>query len=198
MKTFKQFILETPHDNDVTTSWKMADDERIVSSKKKAKARIMSAKAQKVSQTDSHEFYKQGSPHNTSFYAVNRKSNKVDMAVDGSLFKSGKRKQFRVSMLAGAHGSKIRAHEFYHHLIHAGHVHDLVSDSSHSEGAKKVWKKLSKMPNIKLDAAQDSYDFHKQKAILKNDTVNKRFDRNYSNDMSSKKFTRKFVAKADI
>lgn len=53
--------------------------------------------------------------------------------------------------------SKIKMHDFYHHLIKK-HIKALVG-SDHSEGAKKVWQKLSSKPGVSM------YGWHKGKAV---------------------------------
>jgi hypothetical protein len=53
--------------------------------------------------------------------------------------------------------SPVKMHDFYHHLIRK-HVKALVG-TSHSEGAKKVWQKLSSKPGVSL------HGWHKGKAV---------------------------------
>lgn len=52
-----------------------------------------------------------------------------------------------VKNLVGHSDSKVKAHEFYHHLI-TKHGLEISSDDEQSVGGAKVWKKLSEYPDI--------------------------------------------------
>lgn len=202
MISFKTFLIEAPHSNEMEINNKLADYLTRVRKLPKAKAYIpiSGANNQKVSSTDTHDIYrnhdKENKVVNTHFYAVNKKTNKVDMYVSG-LMQGNRKKKFQVSMLKASKKGEIRAHDFYHHLIHAGHINSLISDDSQSEGAQKVWKRLSQSPNIKMSAIRNSYsDKHGWRQIK--DRYNKKIERNYSDNPESHKWRRKLVAKADV
>ena len=109
MKTFKEYINETPMINDIDKEPNLTPYDDHIDDKPKRKF-ISTLKGHKVSKLHTYD---------NSDSWVNY--------------------------------SKIPAHEFYHHLItnHAVHLH---SDYSQSEGAKKVWERLHKMPGIKMQA----------------------------------------------
>lgn len=142
-----------------------------------------------ISSTPTHDIYREQHKdyHDIYFYAVNKKTRKSEMAVDGVYKGAKKNKIFHVGTLDGSKGSTIKAHHFYHHLMHAGHINQIVSDSSHSPGAKKVWHRLSKLPGVKM--------YH----IDADDTVKpvKNPLQHYSNKPSDKRWGRRFIATLD-
>lgn len=210
MKTFKQFLYEMPHDNDMSAS-KSSLIYGIVVKKPKAKAYIgdpyydtndKKIYYQKISSTPTHDFYRKVYHNKRSsksrgavFMAVDKKTKRANMEVSGDLH-GNKNKKFTVDILSSYRNNTLKAHEFYHHLLHAGHVNELISDTSHSPGARKVWKRLSKMPNIKMGAVKK--EIKGRKITFKKDLYNKRIERNYSNEPDSTKYNRMLVAKADI
>lgn len=178
MLSFKYFLSEAPYimSDFPKTAYQLKDHQtRVRKTGKKIvtmsphTGEYESKKHEFLSSTSTHNFYRQINDHEDShtgksarFIAVNKKNNRMDMSVRG-LWSNSKHKKLEVEFLKGHPKSGIRAHEFYHHLVHAGHVNELVSDTSQSEGAKKVWHKLSKMPNIKMGATDGKYhgNFHR-------------------------------------
>lgn len=212
MISFKQFLSEAPHDNSAS-DFKYSPSMISVIKSKKGKAFIGnpeyadepgSDQYQKISSTATHDFYRWHRPidkksHSTEFYAVDKKTGHVHMHVEGTTH-GKKNKIFAVDLLRAGHGNTLKAHEFYHHLLHAGHVNSLVSDESHSPGAKKVWHRLSQMPNIKMHTATKKIKPNTVNDVSfpKKGEVEKEWDKNYSNKHTSKKFYTRFVAKTDI
>lgn len=101
--------------------------------------------------------FKPSEARDTTFYAIHKETGEPHMKVNGMYTPSTKK--FEISILKGHPESKIKAHEFYQHLILAGHVKELHSDTTHSPGGKKVWSKLRKMPNVKVTTS-DNPDGH--------------------------------------
>lgn len=94
-----------------------------------------------------HDVIKQGlgspeKPGFASYMAVDH-MHKVHIKVDGR-HEGGR---FRIHNLTGHQKSKIKAHEFYHHLLK--HF-SLQSDNTHSKGGAHAWRQLSKMPGVQM------------------------------------------------
>lgn len=208
---FKQFLTEMPHSNAAMSS-KYRQSDLTVKNRGRGKAYIGAPEQEdnsdydvhkKVSSTDSHDFYKLGKGTDdkyTKFVAVDKKTKKVHMSVTGDMHGTEKNKHFAVDYLKASEGNTLKAHEFYHHLIHAGHVNTLVSDDSHSPGAKKVWHKLSQMPNIKMDSVYKKHDYRRSRVTFKKSgaKIHKDWDQNYSSDPDDERYNTRFAAKADI
>ena len=141
MKTFKEYINETPMINDIDKEPNLTPYDDHIDDKPKRKF-ISTLKGHKVSKL--HTYDNSDSWVN---YSLHNPEGKISLNVSGQQRGDDK---FLISNTNG-HGNKIPAHEFYHHLItnHAVHLH---SDYSQSEGAKKVWERLHKMPGIKMQA----------------------------------------------
>lgn len=114
-----------------------------------------------------------------TFYAIHKPTGDVHMKVEGQYTPSSKK--FQISCLSGHPDSKIKAHEFYHHLVLAGHVKELHSDETQSIGGKKVWSRLRKMPNVKVVTSDNPKGHH-----LKN------FEKHYSTYAKEKEILKKY------
>ena len=104
-----------------------------------------------------------------TFYAIHKPTGEVHMKVEGEYTPSCKK--FQVGCLSGHPDSKLKAHEFYQHLLLAGHVKELHSDTTQSIGGRKVWNRLRKLPNVKMVTNENPNGHH-----LKN------FDKHYTSD----------------
>jgi hypothetical protein len=113
----------------------------------------------------------------TSYHAYNPQTNKSDMVVDGIQ----SRNSFHIDTLAGRDGSTIKAHEFYHHLIHKHNI-ELVSSDVHSTGGEKVWRSLAGHPTIDMSA---------ERSGGRPATFHKNWERNYTHDQWNVKFRAK-------
>ena len=91
----------------------------------------------------------------THYAALNPETKKVDMHVSGILHNhENGTKTLKNPVLSGRPGSSLKAHEFYHHLITK---HDVILHSSaQSEGGRKTWVKLSKMPDVHVHGFTDA------------------------------------------
>ena len=94
------------------------------------------------------EKMKNSEARDATFMAVDRKTMQPHMHVTGTYTPS--KKHFEVDTLKGHPNSTIKAHDFYHHLLLAGHTKKLVSGATQSAGGRKVWKRLSQLPHVKL------------------------------------------------
>lgn len=211
MISFKQFLSEAPHDNSaddfkyspsMITAVKKDNNKAYIGEPKYSNGK---AHHKKVSETPTHEIYRWDRPFNnssnsTEFHAVDKKTGHIHMSVEGMTHNSDKKKAFEVEVLRGGYGNTIKAHEFYHHLINAGHVDSIVSDSSHSPGAKKVWHRLSQMPGVKMHVALKKSRLENNRQVIsfpKQSEVNKNWQSNYNSDFNSKKYNTRFVAQID-
>jgi hypothetical protein len=137
MKTFKQFISEAPiiQDDYPKPDYEIKDTRPYSDEHTRS---ISSHKGYKITARN-----RKDTP-DTSFEAVSS-DNKTHMMVNGRI----KGNEFHVSKLSGHPDTKIKAHEFYHHLI-THHGLTLNSSDMQSEGGAKVWQRLSEMPGIKM------------------------------------------------
>jgi len=88
-----------------------------------------------------------------AYHLEDPKTGDITHSVNGS----ERRGVLTVGGASSTGNSKIKMHDFYHHLIRK-HIKALVG-TSHSEGAKKVWQKLAKKPGVSL------HGWHKGKAV---------------------------------
>jgi hypothetical protein len=88
-----------------------------------------------------------------AYHLEDPKTGDITHSVNGS----ERRSILTVGGASSTGNSKIKMHDFYHHLIRK-HIKALVG-TSHSEGAKKVWQKLAKKPGVSL------HGWHKGKAV---------------------------------
>jgi hypothetical protein len=120
-------------------------------------------------------------PKNTTIYAKDPASGESHMHVN---FDGG-----QIVGLEGSLHSKIKAHEFYHHLI-SHHGIELKSDIRQTPGGMKVWKKLKEYPDVKIT-------HHKYTSTSPTDNSTKRiplrkdFEKNYGNELSYFKAVKK-------
>jgi hypothetical protein len=77
---------------------------------------------------------------------------KVHMSMTSYFLPNGELVMHRTN---GIEGSAIKAHEFYHQLLHLLKV-PFHSDSGHSIGGQKIWKRLAAYPD--LDIKHYSYN----------------------------------------
>lgn len=89
----------------------------------------------------------------SAYHLQDPKTKKITHSVNGA----ERRGVLTVGGASSTGDSSIKMHDFYHHLIKK-HVKALVG-TSHSEGAKKVWQKLSSKPGVSL------HGWHKGKAV---------------------------------
>lgn len=182
-----------------------------------------------VSSTPTHHIFKHMQTHefdekepmpktearDAKFLAIDRKTKKTHMYVRGYYTPSSKK--FEINMLKGHPESTIKAHDFYHHLLLAGHVKDLHSDSTQSAGGRKVWKRLSHLPHVKLHTSDTKKPIKNDQDLDSHYTHDNDFDRitqrhrdkegflnfqSRSNDpewkIHSQKSNRSFVAKTPL
>lgn len=97
--------------------------------------------------------YKNNEQRPATYSAIHKKTGEPHMSVTGTFTPSNKK--FEISNLQGHPDSTLKAHEFYHHLLLAGHVHELHSDKTQSPGGKKVWERLRKLPNVKMTTSDN-------------------------------------------
>lgn len=180
MKSFKQLISESPYvlddDNYERGEHQLKHYDKLV--RKTGSKSIMHNSSgtdyKEIGSTDTHKIYrkiqslqyrKDAAPTSrASFLAVDKKTNEAHLNVNGNWH--NKNKILTVDSLKGHPESTLKAHDFYHHLLMAGHVNKLVSDKIQSQGGKKVWKKLSTLPHVKLTGSDGKF--------------NRNFDANYS------------------
>lgn len=117
---------------------------------------------------------------NEIYSLKHKKSGEVHLHMGGLKRRDG---SVQVRSLKGSPNSKVKAHEFYHHLIHK-HGLTLHSDRIQSEGGKKTWEKLSKYPDIDMD--HKDADTHKKIPFDKD---------NFSNNYNKKSY---FTAKKRV
>jgi hypothetical protein len=117
----------------------------------------------RISRTDTHTYhYEEGDDR---FSARNSTTGEVDATVNGSLIKG----HLHVDLLSTRPHGKLKAHEFYHHLITKHGVK--LASTSQSPGATKVYQKLSKMKGVKIhgedrDGGHHEIDIHKPERFL--------------------------------
>lgn len=182
-----------------------------------------------VSSTPTHHIFKHMQTHefdekepmpktearDAKFLAIDRKTKKTHMYVRGYYTPSSKK--FEINMLKGHPESTIKAHDFYHHLLLAGHVKELHSDATQSAGGRKVWKRLSHLPHVKLHTSDTKKPIKNDQDLDSHYTHDNDFDRitqrhrdkegflnfqSRSNDpewkIHSQKSNRSFVAKTPL
>lgn len=85
---------------------------------------------------------------NTRFYAVNDKTDLVDMTFDGYQTRKGKFINFEINTLEGRTGSNLKAYELYRAVLLTLPI-IFVSDLQ-SYGGMRTWQELSKYPDIEV------------------------------------------------
>ena len=168
MLSFQQFILESPYeighydiDDHILAHGKGNTTLKKTSSPKTKVYTRDSTNYKEVGTSPEHKIYRHvdkvpgSNKAFASFIAVHKKTKKIHMKVDGNF--NPKSKEFEVHDLRGNPKTTIKAHDFYHHLILAGHVNKLVSDKTQSLGGKKTWHRLTSKPNIKMSASDGEY-----------------------------------------
>lgn len=85
---------------------------------------------------------------------------KILMRVRGSQPSSA----LTVYNVQGLKGSELKAHDFYHHLLKAGHVKKILSDNYLSDGGFHIWKNLARKKDVLI---------HKVFKHIKDDTGEK-------------------------
>ena len=115
------------------------------------------------------------------FWAVDQKTNKVNMKVSGH--RGDNNNHFSVNSLSGRKDSPIKAHELYHHLI-TQHSFTITSDKNQSTGGVNTWKHLSKHKDIDMthnNSYGDKLPLHSAD----------KWHHNYSNESENSRFTAK-------
>lgn len=82
---------------------------------------------------------------------------KMDVRVTGTVFANAP-SEFHVNSLDGYIGGTLKAHDFYHHIVH--NHYDMVSDNVHSMGGRKTWARLASKPDIAMTVRQAATDPH--------------------------------------
>jgi len=147
MMGFKQFLKEMPTLN--THSEKSSDSNRAY---KLDNEFHQWPDSKKVAETEHHNIYRashKDHPHLISYRAVHRTTGRVDAAVTGGHSVHGGTNHLRVGQLSTRAGSKMKSHEFYHHLIHKAGL-TITSSDNQNMGSLKTWKRLSKMKGIHM------------------------------------------------
>lgn len=96
-----------------------------------------------------HTIYK--TDNNTGrvrFYAVNNDNGLADMTVDGSMHRKGKQQIFKINVVNGRTGSKIKAHKFYRSILL--NLPIIFVTDTQSYGGLRIWQELSKYPDIEV------------------------------------------------
>lgn len=161
MKRFREFLAEMPY--------AVISNLRFDKSRKPLKLESPSANSKKVSSVGDYHIYKGNIGDEHAYYAVHKDSGATHMRVLGH--EDGNK--FTVTGLMGHNDTKIKAHEFYHHLI-THHGIELHSDRKQSKGGKNVWKKLSKYKDIQMG--------HRDSKGNELKVDKKKWDNNYSAD----------------
>ena len=168
-----------------------------------------------IGSTPTHKIYRKIIKHNrgthsASFLAMHKETGEPHVSVSGKY--DTKKKKLTVNHLAGHPNNTLKAHDFYHHLLLAGHVKKLVSDNTQSPGAKKVWHRLSQKPHVGMTTTdgrkvnpKDSIEKFDQKhytSDAKEREIDKNItDRNEKSKIRKKEYTkarRRFVAKSTL
>ena len=172
MLSFKQYIKETPalHPDYDKPSNSITDSESEI--KHDIATDTQKEHYKKVGEIEGHHLYRiknPNTPWHDGFALVHPKTNKTIMHVTGRFHKD----QFRIDTLSGIDKSPVKAHTFYHGILHSPNteVNELHSSSDHSPGGKKVWKKMSEHPGIEVT--------HYQPITRRTLTMNKDFNKNY-------------------
>lgn len=187
MRSFKQFLLETPlqityYDKE---SHSIDTTDRMLKAKQPKKVVQKSTRLEydHVGSTKTHNIYRWHDKDSYDinnvdggFAAVDKKTKRIHMSVNGIF--TPITKKFEVTDLKGNPKSTIKAHDFYHHLLIAGHVKKLVSDKTQSIGGRKVWQKLSQLPHVKMSA--QGYAGKTKDIFNKKISYHKDFDKNYT------------------
>jgi len=162
MLRFKQFIKETPsymdpneHGNGKEGNTIHKDNYVKPNHHKDSGFR----KTTKLSSHGEYDLYKHHAGYGSNaedtgstyhhFSLVHRATDETHMHVAGNLIHHDGKKKFQVDSLVGHEHSKVKAHEFYHHILH--HVDELHSDTIHSKGGMTTWKHLAtKHPDVEV------------------------------------------------
>ncbi len=170
MISFKEFITEMPYSHNnmdrYAASWDITQKPYEIDDKKRSKTL-----GRKISEMKSgHHMYckhqKSGDYSGTLYTAYNPQTKMVDIKVTGynnPLIKD----RYHVKYLSGRpYIQNLKAHEFYHHLI-MRHKKTIVSDSSQSEGGRKVWERLATMPSTAIHRISDDNEKQTDRYITK-------------------------------
>lgn len=67
----------------------------------------------------------------------------------GRAYASNK-KSLYISTVSSSGKSPVKVHEYYHHLLKSGHYDTLIGSEHSKGGGDEVWRRLAKMPGIKV------------------------------------------------
>lgn len=112
---------------------------------------INAGKAVKVCKLKGYTIYYIKYPNqadNTRFYAINDKTNLVDMTVSGHMSAIGNLKRFKVGNLEGRDITGIKAYEFYRAILINMPI--VFTSDIQSYGGMRTWQELSKYPDIEV------------------------------------------------
>ena len=138
MKTYKQFINETPI---------VYDSGRFDLSHKPIQIKLGDDSKKISTMENGLQVRKTKFPDNyVHIEAADPKKKSTHLRLSGTLDK--KKNRLSVSSLFGYHGAKVKAHELYHHIV-MNH-HDMVSDNTQLPGGVHTWKNLQKYPDIHM------------------------------------------------
>lgn len=98
-----------------------------------------------------------------SYIAVNKKTKKADMSVEGFIQKhgNGKTQTFKASSLEGRERSPLKAANFYNAILsnpHDGRGTIIQSDNTQTLGGEKTWKRLAKKKGVEMHSWDDTKD----------------------------------------
>jgi len=182
MKSFKQFLIETP--------WVNSDELDIPPTEKRKFLRkeTMGENDTIISKTPSGHtitkksinYYDPMEGHDQYEYSAYGPDGKKDL----SLKVHQKGNKAYVIDLSSNEGNTMKSHEFYHHLIahHGIHLH---SDYEQSSGGMKTWKKLHQMPGIHVQ----SYNGSTEKYSELKPSFQRKYDMDSSTRLAAKKKT---------
>lgn len=185
MKTYKQFIFETPEidfNYDKKHALKPSSKFQTTSHNSIDKEHISTTKS-------GHKIYRVKKPGSTFRHYEAVKDGVVHQSVMG-YDNSHDESKLLVGVLSGNPSTTIKAHEFYHHLI-THHNISLESSQKQSRGGAKVWKNLSEMPGIKMIRNKNIHDINKDATYTRKVKIHKGKDwfKNYDPGQFNTSFT---------
>lgn len=193
MISFKEFLTEMPYSHNnmdrYAASWDITQKSYEINDNKRSETL-----GRKISEMKSgHHLYvkhkKEGDFYVSMYTAYNPQTKMVDMKVTGHnnpLIKN----RYHVKYLSGRpYIQTLKAHEFYHHII-MRHNKEIVSDSSQSEGGRKVWERLATMPSTAIHRISDD----SEKSSAQSETKPHELSDYYTTHINDENAKVKFVA----
>ena len=140
LQLIEMALLSKPEDGYVSEHERLDDTDMIPSTAK----RVSGVKVNNELY-DIHHLVPSFDRSKVAYYAVHKKTGIVHMSMEGYRDPD---KSINVTYLTGHPDTKIKAHEFYHHLITKHN--ETLKGIDHSPGAVKVWQRLSDMDGLDM------------------------------------------------